>query len=153
MIEISKEALLQLLKEEGQTATLDKETGQVTFKIKIKEHDYRVFLRIFEKNNLLQLLAFMPFSLDLSTLNDLSRCLHFLNKELDIPGFGLDESSKTCFYRVVLPFTDNKIEKEILRTYLKASSTILQSFSPLLFAITSGGMTFDQLLKVSKNAS
>src|ERR1700722_19094980 len=79
------------------------ETNQIYMLYTIGGKEFPLFMRIFGDADLLQLLTFIPCHLHSNATNSLARLLHLLNKELDIPGFGMDEAAKFVFYRVMLP--------------------------------------------------
>src|SRR5436853_6718427 len=116
MIDITPEALLQFMRKHKYESDIQADTQQVYTIFKINQKEYPLFLRVFDEGHLLQLLVFIPshlepneqFSLGKQATTpqtthslkdekqkditaDSARLLHLLNKELDVPGFGMDE--------------------------------------------------------------
>ncbi|MFQ5729728.1 MAG: YbjN domain-containing protein, partial [Waddliaceae bacterium] len=110
MMKVTLDALLKFLKKKNYDAKLQRETQQIYIILKLEEKEFPLFLRIFEQSDLLQLLVFMPIQIKPGTHADLARLLHLINKELDIPGFGMDENSEVAFYRCMLPTPEKKID-------------------------------------------
>jgi hypothetical protein len=77
---------------------------------------------------------------------DLARLLHLLNKELDVPGFGMDEMAGVVFYRLMLPTPKKKIDADLLLAFLKTVEHVCQMFSTPIEAISTGQMTLDEIL-------
>jgi hypothetical protein len=165
MINNTLDSLLQFLKKNDYAADIQEDTQQVYTILKINRKEYPLFLRVFDEGHLLQLLVFIPCSLDISeqatpptepplessserkaVVGDLARLLHLLNKELDIPGFGMDEIAGVVFYRLMLPTPKKKIEEELLLAFLKTIDHVCQMFTPPIEAVSSGHMTLDQIL-------
>ena len=169
MIHTSIEALLQFMQKHNYDASIQKETDQVYTILKFHQREYPLFLRIFEGGQLLQLLAFIPSHLyadghnqdkplsaeEIRTrqevhapiLADLARLLHLMNKELDIPGFGMDEANGAVFYRLMIPTPKKKVESDLLLALIKTIEHVCPLFSTPIEAVTSGKMTLNQILE------
>jgi hypothetical protein len=168
MINMTPDSILQFMQKNKYEAEIQPETQQVYTIFKIKQKEFPLFLRVFDQGHLLQLLVFIPshlkpnerFSLEKretrsqshdeikeGVVADLSRLLHLLNKELDVPGFGMDESAGVVFYRLMLPTPKKKIEEDLLLAYLKTADHVCQMFSLPIEAVSSGQMTLTQILE------
>src|SRR5947209_3111552 len=99
MIALDNAALLAFFQREGQNAEIQAETNQLYFPIKVSNREFPVFIRIFEDSGLLQQLVFFPCKIDKKMTPDMARLLHMFNKELDLPGFGMDEVAGVVFFR------------------------------------------------------
>lgn len=150
MIPLELDKISAHLKTLGINAEIQKETGQLFATIKIEDKELPLFFRIYDGEELLQVLAFIPCNTKEATLNDTARLLHLLNKEIDIPGFGMDESSETVFYRTLLPVKDKKIDPKIFDAYVNAVQLASVSFAPVIAAVALGGLSFEEVLKKSK---
>jgi len=150
MISLSLESLQKSLKENGYEANIQKETDQIYILLKIDETEFPLFIKIFHEGDLLQMLTFIPCAVQEEYLPDLGRLLHLFNKELDLPGFGLDESTKMAFYRVVIPTIKKKIPFNILDKYLAATQVVCKNFAPAISAIANGKANLDEILKQNK---
>ncbi len=170
MINISLEAILAFMCKNNYEADIQPDTQQVYTIIKIGQKEYPLFLRVFDEGHLLQLLVFIPCHLEpkehaaggrksgshdvgkseLSSqqrvVSDLARLLHLLNKELDVPGFGMDEMAGVVFYRLMLPTPKKKIEGDLLLAFLKTVDHVCRMFSTPIEAVSSGQTTLDDIL-------
>lgn len=153
MIPLCNDALITFLTEKGYSPTLQLQTDQIILVLKISGAEYPLFIRIIPEGQVLQLLVFIPCSLKETTLTELSRLLHLLNKEMDIPGFGMDEDGGVIFYRITIPSLDSMINTKLIETYLKSMETICRSFTPVINAVARGGMTFETVKNNARQAA
>lgn len=153
MIPLELGKVLDYLKTKGLPAELQTETDQVVIVFKIGEREFPLFIRIFEGGELLQLLAFLPCNMKSTAVADTGRLLHLLNKELDIPGFGMDETSSVVFYRTMIPVQNQQIEEVILDAYLNSIQLVCKTFAAIIVAVAYGGTTFDDVLKKTREQS
>lgn len=171
MISLTAEAILAFMKKIGYDASIQAETDQVYTVFKMEQKEYPLFIRIFDEGHLLQLLAFIPSLLesnarfnpdDMEThspadpekkaiIADMARLLHILNRELDVPGFGMDEMAGVVFYRLMLPTPKKKIEPDLLQAFLKTTEHICKMFSAPIEALSSGKLTLDEILAKAEN--
>jgi hypothetical protein len=170
MINMVPEAILAFMRKNQYDADLQADTQQVYTIFKLNQREYPLFLRVFDEGHLLQLLVFLPCPLEphesseesepyrtsmkyndkLAIIADIARLLHLLNKELDIPGFGMEEIAGVVFYRVMLPTPKKKIEGELLLAFLKTVEHVCQMFATPIEAVSSGQMTLNQILAKAK---
>ncbi|HEV8052489.1 MAG TPA: YbjN domain-containing protein [Parachlamydiaceae bacterium] len=153
MITLDLQKIRTYLKSQGIEAELQTETNQLCILLKSGEREYPLFIRIYEGGELLQLLAFLPCNTKTETLPETARMLHLLNKEIDTPGFGMDEDSEVVFYRCMIPVKDKQIDENILNSYMNATQVVCQSFAPVIAAVAYGAVTFDEVMKKSKEQS
>lgn len=154
MIPLNLDQILKHLRRKNYDAKLQSETNQIYFIHKAGQLEFPIFFRIFEKGDLLQLLAFIPSNFKEGTQTEVARLLHLLNKELDIPGFGMDETEGVIFYRSMLPAFDKKIDLNLLESFLKAIPVICETFAPVIIAVANKKASFkDVLRKVSDSVS
>jgi hypothetical protein len=99
---------------------------------------------------LLQLLVFIPCQLQKEVIPDMARLLHLLNKELDVPGFGMDEMAGVIFYRLMLPTPNKKIEEELLGAFLRTVEQVCKMFSGPIEAVAMGATTLEEILTKAK---
>lgn len=147
MIKLDIDEIQAYLHQKGVNIHLQKETNQLYLLFKIAETEFPVFIRVFDGDELLQLLAFLPCNFSDITLEDTARLLHLLNKEMDIPGFGIDENASVVFYRCMLPASSQKIDAAVLDAYLNTIEVVCKSFTPVITAVAQGGLTFEEVLK------
>src|SRR5437660_450821 len=146
-MKISEHTILQQLKKLGIEATVQEETRQIVVIFKQDKREFPLFIRILHEGELLQLLTFIPCNTTAKTLNDMARFLHIVNKELDVPGFCVDEASSTVFYRLVLPTAKKELPDDTFEAYINTTQVVCKSFSPVIEAIAFGAMTLEEVLK------
>ncbi len=147
MLNMTLESLLTHMRENSYEAHIQADTQQVYTILKFNKKEYPLFLRIFDEGHLLQLLVFIPIHLKKEVIPDMARLLHLLNKELDMPGFGMDEMAGVIFYRLMLPTPKKKINGEILTAFLKTIEQVCTTFASPIEAIGLGQMTLEDILK------
>jgi len=158
MLNLNLEAILKHLQDNKTDAQLQKETNQIYIVYKIQNQDFPLFIRIYEGTNLLQLLAFMPTNVKPSTRPDLARLLHLLNKEMDIPGFGMDETAVAegqggvAFYRIIIPTMDGQVDETLLDTFISSIESISEAFFPVIATVANGMATYEDVLKKANEA-
>lgn len=87
-----------------------------------------IFFVIFGDNLLLQLISYLPFPLKEASLAPVARFLHKINRDLDIPGFGMDEKEKLIFYRIVIPCITGKLDEQLLANFLGTIRLACENF-------------------------
>lgn len=147
MINMTPEALLAFMQKNKYEADIQAETQQVYTILKVSQKEYPLFLRVFDDGHLLQMLAFIPCQLERNVVPDMARLLHLLNKELDVPGFGMDEMAGVVFYRLMLPTPNKKIDGELLLAFLKTVEHVCQMFATPIEAVGFGQTTLDEILE------
>lgn len=140
-------ALISYLRENTLEPELQKETGQVFVIYKIQDFDVPVFFLLRPESGLLQMVGYLPYQIPTKTLADAARMLHILNRELDLPGFGMDESEKLMFYRAVLPCLSGKVDKQLFNMYLGTTRIACDTFMNAIGVIVSGTTTVDEVMK------
>lgn len=151
MIPLELNALLAFFQQQDQPAEIQAETNQIYFPMKSGEREFPVFTRIFDESGLLQILAFIPCSMESKeNISDVARLLHMFNKELDLPGFGMDELSGVVFFRWMISTENRAVSEEALTTFLTTLKTVCQTFTTVIQAVASGTITFDALLEKAK---
>lgn len=166
MVNMAPETILSFLRKNHYEADIQNDTQQIFIIFKIEKKEFPLFIRIFDEEDLLQLLVFIPSLLQpnenfnavelahsaadiakQSLLGDVARLLHLLNKELDVPGFGMDEMAGVVFYRLMLPTPKKKIDSDLLLSFLKTIEHVCKMFSAPIEAVSSGKITLDQILE------
>lgn len=150
MIPINYSDIQKFLKEKGITSELQPETKQLVIKLKIAETEFPLFIRIYEGDEIVQLLAFLPIQIKPAAMAGTARLLHFLNKELDVPGFGMDEDAAVAFYRAMVPVKDRQLETAFLMGFLNAVQLACQTFIPVIAAVANGQTTYADVIKKAK---
>lgn len=153
MIPLNLTQIKSYLEKQGAIVQLQKETDQLAMMMKIGKQESPLFFRIYEGGELLQILAFLPLKPKAEAFNDAARLLHFLNTQIDIPGFGLDESTPVIFYRCMVPVRDNKIDEKIFDAYFNTVQNAVQAFAGVIAAVGLGAATFEEVLSKSQELS
>jgi len=152
MIQATLPGLLESMRRHKYEADIRQDSKQILTILKISKQEYPLFLRIFENSRLLQLLVFIPTTLSAATTVDTARLLHLLNKEVDMPGFGMDEMANVIFYRLMIPLQNKKVDEDLFITYLKAAQNICELFALPVEAVANGQATLDEILEKVKQS-
>ena len=134
----------------GLKASEQPETKQLLTKFSINGFEYPMFIRQLTGGNLLQVLTFIPCTIEKDALFDLSRLLHMVNKELDMPGFCCDEESKTVFYRVVVPCVNGQVDETLFHAFLNVTKHVCEMFGTIVQAIAVKAMSLDEMMSKAK---
>ena len=102
------------------------------------------------EGNLLQTIAYLPYELNEKAASDVARLLHLLNREVDIPGFGMDELQKLMFFRCVIITTDGKLDPKLLDIYLATTRIACETFMEAIATMAGGKTSVDAVLKGKK---
>jgi hypothetical protein len=135
--EFNAHALITYLRENGLQPELHKETGQVFVTYQIEKYEVPVFFLLRTESGLLQIVAYLPYLTPEKSFGEMGRVLHILNRELDMPGFGLDESEKLMFYRAVLPCMEGRVDKRLFNMYLGTTRVACDTFLHVIGTIAS----------------
>ena len=147
MMQATLPELLNHLSKNGYIVDLEHDSREIFTILKLANLDFPIYLRIFTESSLIQLITYIPSQLSKITLNETARLLHILNKEVDMPGFGLDENALLIFYRQVLPLHQRQIDEDLFLSYLNTSEQITQLFNSAIQAVASGKATPEVALK------
>lgn len=151
MIPATNDSLLSFLKEQGKDAVLQSETNQIFYLFKADKHEFAVFFRLYEGEEMLQMLTFFPIQVKKERFNTMARMLHYLNKEVDLPGFCMDESLGIVFHRIMMPlFIEHKIQKTALLSYLDAVEKIAAHFFDIIYGTAETNLSYEEILKKSQ---
>jgi len=150
MTQLNLDHLLQSMQKVFPDASLQAETQQVYCVFKNENVEFPVFARIAEDGNLVQLLVFFPCDLKKGAEADTARSLHLLNKEIDVPGFGMDEANHLLYFRYMLPAVNGEYEEVLIEKFTNAFQMICKTFFPLVFAVSQGAVTFAEVEKKIK---
>lgn len=150
MIPLNPQSLLKYLKEIKIDVKFQEETDQVYLTYHLFNQDFPLFLRVIEGGELLQMILFMPCTAKKETNPDVARLLHLINKELDVPGFGMDETKGLIFYRILLHAIQKKIDTTILQAFLKSYELLSETFFPVILAVVEGKSSFEEVLQKSQ---
>lgn len=147
MVSLNLQALEDHLKAMRLQPQLQKETNQLIVIFKAGGADFPLFYRIYEGGELLQHIAFIPCQLKATAAPELARLLHLINKEVDLPGFGMDERAGIVYYRFMIPADHGQVSSETLETVFNSIQTICESFAPVIAAVATGNSSFDEVMR------
>ena len=145
-MKMDNKELTASLEKFGLKASEQPETKQLLTKFSINGFEYPMFIRQLTGGNLLQVLTFIPCTIEKDALFDLSRLLHMVNKELDMPGFCCDEESKTVFYRVVVPCVNGQVDETLFHAFLNVTKHVCEMFGTIVQAIAVKAMSLDEMM-------
>jgi hypothetical protein len=146
-MKITDQTLIETLTKLNLDPKVQEGTKQIYGVFQHEGREFPIFLRTLHDGELLQLLTFIPSTVDEDKVIDVARFLHMLNKELDVPGFCIDETSRTVFYRLMLPTLKKEIQAESLEAFLNTSQVVCKSFSTIIEALSVGAVKLEDILK------
>jgi hypothetical protein len=150
-MKLTNSELVNSLSKFGLKATEQPESKQLLTTFSQGGYDYPTFIRQLDGGNLLQVLTFVPCSIDKEAFADLSRLLHMINKELDMPGFCCDEESNTVFYRIVIPCINGQIDEPLFHAYLNTTQHVCEMFGTIVQAIAIKAMSLEEMMTKAKS--
>lgn len=146
-IKLNLTSLYEHLKNVEPTIELQQETSQVFLLKKTGSIELALFLKPLADGDLLQIVTYLPVKISSDRFTDISRLLHKINNDIDLPGFSLNEPSNLIFYRVIVPFYQKKLNPELLKQFLNVSVNAASTFIHVINTVCSGSMTYDEILK------
>lgn len=149
MIKADLESIKECLKNNNFDVQVQEETNQLYILFKLFQVDFPLFIKVSHEGELIQLLMFIPSQLNTQKSGDVARLLHFLNKEMDVPGFGLDENNKVFFYRFVIATSNKEIEESTVVSTVNAARVACETFATTIQAVNQGKLRFEEVLSKS----
>lgn len=147
MIKATLEGIEAFIKTLGLKTEKQAETEQLIVTLSIEQRDYPMFIRAYGEGSLIQFLTFIPCQVQSRYNAELARLLHHLNKEMDMPGLGMDEASNTVFYRVMVPIFTPEIKEDLIKAYIATSERVCDTFAGVIAAVANGIASFEEVLK------
>ena len=149
-MELNETALIGSLEKIGVKGTFQQENKQIFSTLSINGFDYPMFIRRLQGGQLMQVITFIPCTLEDGTMNDVGRLLHMINKELDMPGFCCDEDSKTVFYRIIVPCLNQNVDEDLFHAYVNTTKQVCTMFGTIIQALAVKAMKLDEMLEKAK---
>lgn len=143
--ELSQDALLKFLTDNELEPSYSEETGQIYVMMHIKKKEIPVFFKLHQEHGLLQLIAYLPIQIHEHAVSDTARFLHLLNKQIEMPGFGMDEKERLMFYRVVIPCLDNQVEPNLLTMHLNVIGMCSENLMHAIALVASGKKSMKEM--------
>lgn len=144
-LKLTTAQLQYFLEQKGLQPKYQEETDQIFIAINKSGLEMILFFRIASHAALLQIVAYPPIQVHPNTMPELARVLHQINRDLDVPGFCLDENNQLVFFRVVIPCMQQRFDEELLEAYIKTIPEICHTFYSLIYTISEGKQTFEEL--------
>lgn len=144
-MKLSEYEILRFLKAEGHGLHTDKQTHQHHFMFPLANIEVPIFVKVFDGNILLQIVGYLPFQIAKGSAPTLARALHVFNREMDLPGFGMEEKEGTVFYRLVYPCPSQQIEEDTARLLIGATALAMETFLLTLKAMEEQKITMEQV--------
>lgn len=138
MIPLNITSIYQFLYGQGFNAQLQTATNQIFIIFNVDKRDFPLFIKIDEQNHTLTIILFMPCTMRPKAPPEVGRLLHLLNKEIDLPGFGMDETANVIFYRYVLLMPQNEIDGTLFKTVVESMARLGPNFYPLISSVANG---------------
>ena len=110
--------------------------------------DFPILLRLISQKQILQILAILPGFFTPQTAPEVARILHMINRDSQLPGFGMDEREFKVFYRLHFPLTGNKIDPQVLKNYFQEVEECCPNMLPVIVQVASGELTCDEALRL-----
>lgn len=150
MIDVSLDELEKYLQTHDLKMNLEHDTQQLHSIIKLGGFEYPLFIRPYEGAPLLQLLLFLPVQIKKECEASVGRLMHLVNREMDIPGFGMDEENAVIFYRMMLFTIDNQVDERQIALFLSSLEKIIRAFTLPLMAVAQGRLSYEEVVKKLK---
>lgn len=149
-MDINETALIQSLDKIGIKGSFQEDNKQIYSSLSINGFDYPMFIRRLQGGQLMQVITFVPCTLEEGSEHDVGRLLHMINKELDMPGFCCDEESKTVFYRLVVPCLNQNVDEALFHAYINTTKQVCTMFGTIVQAIAVKAMKLEEMLEKAK---
>lgn len=146
MIKLNLKNVLAHLSNKKLEPQIQTETQQIYVLFNLEGIEFPLFVRVDEEPKILQLFMFMPCAISPKTFGELARLLHLLNKEIDMPGFGIDEKAGVVFFRWVIVTSSGEIQEELLDRCLVAIPQISKICYPAIASVGNDLITFEMAL-------
>lgn len=89
----------------------------------------------------------LPFPLSEVRAHDVGSFVFYLNRQLELPGFELDEGNSLVLYRYVLLAPDANIQPDLLKGLIGSITLTLDLFSEAIEKVSTGETTFNKILE------
>lgn len=89
----------------------------------------------------------LPFPLSDLRSPEVGSFLFFLNRQLELPGFEIDEGNSLILYRYVLLTPEAHIQPNLLKGLIGSITLTLDLFSEAIEKVSSGEITFNEILE------
>jgi hypothetical protein len=146
--------LASFLKQQGYHNQLISETGTVPIEqlLVLLGKDYQertlqleiLFIPKIEELDVLQFFILMPYKLEQVAILDLSRFILFINQELPLGSFGINESRGWIYYRHLNPCFKKEIKDNLILKTMWMINYIINTFNPFIEEVATDRKNFYQ---------
>jgi hypothetical protein len=138
-------SIVNFLRQQKMQVELQEETNQALLQYQFANKSYPLFIKSVAQGALIQCALIFQDDFKESQKKELARLLHQINKELDFPGFCMDEKGKIVFYRAVIPTPNKRVDEKLLRQILHMMEQILNLFASLIQTIAHTDALLDDI--------
>ena len=89
----------------------------------------------------------LPFTFSDKSSPEVSSFLHFLNRQLELPGFEMDEGNRLILYRYVLLSSEDRLQPDLLKGIIGSISLMLDLFGEAIEKVAVEETTFNEILE------
>lgn len=89
----------------------------------------------------------LPFALSNIRSHEVGSFLFFLNRQLELPGFEIDEGNSLILYRYVLLTPETHIQPDLLKGLIGSITLTIDLFSEAIEKVSTGETTFNEILE------
>lgn len=149
-VQLSQNAVLKVLNGMQLNPLWEQGSDQIYILLTIAQREVPIFFGLRGNNTLLQTIAYLPYDLQDPTKGEVARLLHAVNKEIDMPGFGMDEAQKLMFFRSVIPCPNGELNEKLLELYLATTRIACETFMDAIAMTAAGLSSTEQVLQHMK---
>ncbi len=150
MVDLTLDEIYKYLNDRELRPTLQRQNNQVFITLQVKKMEVPLFFAVLGEGTLLQMIAYVPYTMHEKAISEAARLLHYVNREIDMPGFGMDEKDRLMFYRLVLACVDKKVDERLLELYIATTRVACETFMEAIQLISSGTANFERVSKERK---
>ncbi|MCB1111702.1 MAG: hypothetical protein H7A37_06015 [Chlamydiales bacterium] len=89
----------------------------------------------------------LPFKVDPTTAREVGTLLHFINREIDLPGFELAEVEDKVYFRHVQLTREAGVDVTVIYSIVGLTLFYLNWFSSVIESLAKGETTFNEVLE------
>ena len=89
----------------------------------------------------------LPFPLSDLRSHDVGSFLFFLNRQLELPGFEIDEANSLILYRYVHLSSEIDVKPDLLKGIIGSTTLTLDLFGEAIEKVSSGETSFNEILE------
>lgn len=88
-----------------------------------------------------------PFNIQSEATAQIASLICYLNRQIELPGFEMNEIDLQLFYRYILLYGEKKFNKQLCISIVGLIMLLLELFTSTLERVSSGEATFNDLLE------